>query len=313
MGSEVVVTTQTLDKKYRSQDFTEFFGNDATINSLTTVLNRSDNIPGAILLQGPSGCGKTTLARIIISMLGADKKDTKQYNISNTRGIDHARSIVKYVQVAPWGKYKIIVLNECHKATKEFQNAILEVLEEPPPGVHFILCTTEPNMLLKTVRTRCTTYTVGLLGMREMTNLLNWVAEGEAVEIDATVAKAITASAEGSPRRALVMYDAVIDMESPVTQLDAIAKFNFSEVATIDLCRALAAGKPWKEVAGLIKALEEEPESVRRAILGYFSAILLKGGKQAPAMAIRMDHFAKNFYDTGKAGLVQACYFATKT
>jgi DNA polymerase-3 subunit gamma/tau len=308
-------TTLTLDKKYRPQNFEEFLGNDTTVNSLTTVLNREGNIPSAILLQGPSGCGKTTLARIIATTLNADKRDTKEYNISNTRGIDHARNIIKYVQVKPWGTSKIIVLNECHKATKEFQNAMLEVLEEPPPDVHFILCTTEPNMLLKTVRTRCTTYTVELLGRQIMTTLLNWVAESEGILLDTIVAKDIISAAEGSPRRALVMYDAVIDMESPASQLEAIAKFTFSEAATIDLCRALvpAANKSWKEVAELIKALEEEPEGVRYAILKYLSTIVLKGGKQAPNTAMRMDHFSKNLYDTGKAGLIQACYFAVKT
>ena len=305
-------TTQTLDKKYRPQTMDEFFGNNATINSLVTVVNREEGIPAAVLLQGPSGCGKTTLARIIVTMLAADPRDVKEYNISNTRGIDHARAIIKYVQVAPWGKYKIVVLNECHKATKEFQNAMLEVLEEPPPGVHFILCTTDPNMLLKTVRTRCTTYTVELLRREEMGKLLGWVTDSEQVGLEGNVATEIIRAAEGSPRRALVLLDSIIDMPAG-EQLDAINKFTFSAATTFDLCRALAGTTDWTGVAALIKDLEEPPEDVRRAVLGYLAKIVLGGGKQAPKAAMRMDHFSKNLYDTGRAGLIQACYFAVKT
>lgn len=303
-------TTQTLDKKYRPRNFEEFFGNDALVKSLQSVLIREEGIPGSILLQGPSGCGKTTLARIIISLLEALDRDAKQYNISNTTGVDAARGIIKYVGVAPWGKYKIVVLNECHRASKNFWDAMLETLEEPPPGVHFILCTTDPNRLLKTVRTRCTTYTVQLLPRAEMLSLLGWVTDSEQVGIDGNVANAVTKAAEGSPRRALVLLDSIIDLPTPEEQLSAVESFTFADATTLELCQAIATGAKWQTTGKLIKALEDDPETTRRAILGYLSNILIKGGKAAPAIALRMDHFSKNLYDTGRAGLIQACYFA---
>lgn len=307
----MVDTTQTLDKKYRSKDFGEFFGNDALVASLVTVLERVDNIPGSILFQGPSGCGKTTLARIIIDTLKVHERDAKQYNIGASTGVDFARGILKYAQIAPWGgTIKIIVLNECHRASKNFWDALLEVLEEPPAGLHFILCTTDPNMLLKTVRTRCTTYTVKLLARDEMHNLLEWVANCEQVGLEGEVASAIVKAAEGSPRRALVLLDSIIDISTPEGQISAVEAFTFVDATTKELCQAIAQGAKWATTAKIIKALEEDPETARRAILGYLSGILIKGGKNSQAIALRMDFFGKNFYDTGKAGLIQACYFA---
>ena len=75
----------------------------------------------------------------------------------------------------------------------------------------------------------------------------------------------------------------------------------------IDLCRALIKREKWSTVARLIKGIEQEPESTRRAILGYFTAVLLGGKGDAWAV---MDCFADNYFDTGRAGLVMSCYQA---
>ena len=180
-----------LSLSYRPTSLEEFFGNEAIKESLKSILAREDR-PKTILLSGPSGCGKTTLARIIAKMVNCNDMDLAQYNISDMRGIDTAREIIASCQFEPlYGEVRVIVLNECHRATVDWMNAMLEILEEPPKGVYFILCTTEPEKLLKTIKTRSTTYTVSTLRKHEMISLIQWVTQSEGVQLSEKVKNAI--------------------------------------------------------------------------------------------------------------------------
>lgn len=303
----------TLDKKYRPQALDQVVGNTEAVQAITIALNREQEYPASTLLQGPSGCGKTTLARIIANQLGATGRDLKQYNISNMRGIDAARTIIDLVGIAPWGERRVIILNECHKATNEFQNAMLEVLEEPPPRNHFILCTTEPGKLLKTIRTRCTVFTVTQLVKRDLISLVTWVMQQEGANLPEQVVTAIADGAAGSPRQALVILDAVIDLATVEEQLAVASSYHYDEAVVFDLANALLNKVAWGQVAKLIKGLNaKDAEDIRYAMLGILERSLLAGGKQADRAAAIMDFFAASFYNTGRPGLTQACWFALK-
>lgn len=288
-------------------------GNAKTVAAIEAALTREQGYPASTLLQGPSGCGKTTLARIIASRLGAVGRDLKQYNISNMRGIDAAREIIKLVGVAPWGGCRVIVLNECHKATNEFQNAMLEALEEPPPRNYFILCTTEPGKLLKTVKTRCTTFVLDKLVKRDLIELVGWVAVQEQVELSEQVITAIAESSGGSPRQALVILDAVIDLATEEEQIEVAGNYYFSENVVFDLANGLLNQVKWKQVVDTIKGLNaKDAEDIRYAMLGIFEKTLMGGGKRGERAAMMMDFFNSSFQATGRPGLTQACWFALK-
>ena len=305
-----------LSLVYRPKNLDEFFGNDSIKDSLKSVLSREDK-PKTILFSGPSGCGKTTLARIVADMLGCDGMDLVEHNISNMRGIDTAREIISSCQFEPlYGSVRVVILNECHKATNEFQNAMLEILEEPPKGVYFILCTTEPEKLLKTIKTRSTTYTVTPLRKHDMINLVNWVLESEGVPLSDKVKDAILFAAEGCARKAMVILDQIIDLQEEEKQLEAINENTPDETTVIDLCRKIMAKEPgpnrWKELSTMLKGIDQEPEGVRRAILGYLSSTLLNGNHKDGERIVRlMTEFMNNYYDTGKSGLVTSCYMST--
>jgi len=303
-------TTMTLDKKYRPPSLEYIHGNKATVRAIEKVVTRDADIPGTILLQGPSGCGKTTLARIIANMLEATDRDLKEYNISSMRGIDMARDIIKLVGVVPWGHRRVIILNECHKATNEFQNAMLETLEEPPPRNHFILCTTEPNKLLPTIKTRATTFTVSPLKTDELYNMVLGVAGAEGATMSEPILRKVARLAEGSPRAALVILDAIIDLETDDEMEEGLAMYTARQDTVIDLCRALLDRNPWKNVAPIIKGIDEDAETVRRGVVGYLEKVLLSGSQQAPRAAMIMDYFARPFWDIGRPGLTQACYLS---
>jgi len=305
-----------LSLSYRPTSLEEFFGNEAIKESLKSILAREDR-PKTILLSGPSGCGKTTLARIIAKMVNCNDMDLAQYNISDMRGIDTAREIIASCQFEPlYGEVRVIVLNECHRATVDWMNAMLEILEEPPKGVYFILCTTEPEKLLKTIKTRSTTYTVSTLRKHEMISLIQWVTQSEGVQLSEKVKNAILFSAEGCARKALVILDQIIDIKEEEKQLEAINENTPDETTIIELCRKIMAKEPgparWKELSIMLKGIEQEPESIRRAILGYLSSVLINGSHDnGKRVAQLISEFSNNYYDCGKAGLISSVYMST--
>lgn len=296
-----------LYQKYRPKTLNEFIGNTSTVDALQNVLNKPvADIPHAFLFSGNSGCGKTTLARIVANHLGCSDFDFKEMNSADFRGIDTVRDVIRSMHLKPLnGKVRVFLLDEVHSLSKDAMNAILKALEDTPSHVYFILATTDPQKLLKTILNRCMIFNVQPLADNSMIRLLKGVCRKEGKSISDKIIQSISQNSLGSPRSALVMLDKVIDLpEADVEKvLDEVAR---QESETIELCRALFT-KKWKTIAPILQGLrEQEPESVRRAVLGYYVSVLLKADN--PQAYIVIDCFSQHFYDTGFAGLVKACY-----
>lgn len=297
---------------YRPTTLDEVVGNESIKESLKSIFSREDK-PHAYLFHGASGTGKTTFARIMATMLGCSDQDFFEYNMSNLRGIDHVRDLAINCHYSPVdGKVKVYLLDEVHRQTKDAQNAILKILEDTPPHVYFILCTTEPERLLKTMHTRCTSYQTQSLNNKKLKELIRRVLELERVEdFSATVISEIINVADGSPRQALVILDQVIDMDDSKA-LAAIASFTVIEAEAIDICKAIASRADWKTMRPLVKAalLNIEPENLRQSILGYLCSILLE--KSDDRISFLIDTFGENVFSSGKAGIANMCYIASK-
>jgi len=295
--------------KHRPSNFSEFIGNESTVESLQQVINKKSRQVRAFLFYGPSGTGKTTLARILKAEFGCSDKDFMEYNSSNTRGIDTIREIIANSIYAPLnGKVKIYLLDEVHKMTGDAQNALLKTLEDTPDHIRFILCTTEPEKLLVTIRNRCMPFQLFSLNNREMMTLLKKVAASENINAKPTVLREISKVANGSARKALVLLEQISDCENDETAIKVITSGIADETKTIDLCRALLK-KDWAEVSAVLKGLNGvDPENIRYAVLGYFTTVLLSKGDKNTANT--MTFFVESFIPTGKAGLVLACFFA---
>jgi DNA polymerase III subunit gamma/tau len=248
------------------------------------------------------------LSRIIAKELGGTESTISELNISNMTGVDTAREIIRKARFAPFGgKKKIYILNECHKASNAFQNAMLEILEEPPKHCHFILCTTEPEKLLPTVRNRCTTYQVSPLRQKEIISLLQDICEKEEIEITDCMAQAIKQIAEaceGGPRQALIWLDAVIDIQDEEKLICTVQNFSVMEKNVLDLYSALKSKTPWKNIASILKSINDEPEKIRYAILTMANRELLKTGNMVFFDIINC--FEKPFYHNSQ--LTAACF-----
>lgn len=295
---------------YRPKTLKEMEGNRSTIEALQAILSREKDLPHAFLFHGGSGCGKTTLGRIVANELGCAPADMREVDVADFRGIDTIRDIRQQARLKPMaGPVRVWILDECHKLTGDAQNALLKILEDTPPHVFFILCTTDPEKLLKTIRSRCMAFSVGPLSERQTIRLLQRIVQAEGVEnFPEEAYKQLHAASQGHPRRAVVELDRIIDLD-PKSVLKAIEQTSKDEALGVDLCRALLKREKWEKVAAVLRGLQDqEEESLRRLVLKWMNTVLLKEDNQQAAHVIEC--FKGNFFDCGKAGLTQAAYDA---
>lgn len=314
MAASQEVTTG-LYQKYRPKEVSEVVGQEAAVRQLVALM-QGNTFPTAFLFSGPPGTGKTTLAYILMRHLNAEEGEQFELNSASCRGIDDVRRLAEVANYMPApGRTRCWLLDECHMMTKEAQNALLKPLEKALPGRHYFLCTTEPEKLLPTIRGensaggRVTHIALKRIRDAEIQRLVMHVASEEGVPIGPLVAEKLADVAEGSARTALSALERVLHMSDDAERLAVLEK-SFPVAQGIELCRALIGGSPWRQVQAVLKALDEEPEAVRRQVVGYAAKVLLSessGPKLDRAGAVCLA-FEKPFFDSGTANLVTACY-----
>lgn len=299
--------------KYRPRSLKTVKGNRNVLGILNSMLNDIENIPHAFLLHGPTGCGKTTLARIIADRLGCVGTDLREINSADFRGIDTIRDLYGKSQFKPIeGPCRVWIIDECHKMTNDAQNALLKILEEPPHYVYFILCTTDPQKLLATIKGRCSQLQVKPLSDEEMKTLLERVTAKEGKELDEKIYDIIIRDSLGLPRNALQTLEQVL-AANPEQREQVAQQAAEEQSQSIELCRILLKeGVKWKQVADVLNKLrDQEAESIRRVVLGYCQAVLLKTDNWRAGVIL--EAFIEPFYDSGFPQLVYACYSIIKT
>ena len=217
-----------LYRKYRPEDFDEVVGQEAVVRTLTNAI-RSGDVRQAYIFAGPRGTGKTSMARILAKALNCahgptatpDKTchacvaiangtslDVIEMDAASQRGIDDIREIRERVVLQPVeGQKKVYILDEAHQLTDAAWNALLKVVEEPPPHLLFIFCTTELGKVLPTVRSRCQTFVFARPRMADLVKVLRRVADGEGIEAPDQALALVARSARGSFRDAVSTLD----------------------------------------------------------------------------------------------------------
>ena len=305
----------SLYNKYRPQELKEIIGNKEIISYLESVIQKDvEEPPNVYLFHGPTGCGKTTLARILSKEFGCSISDLSllEINTANFRGIDTVRELIttsKYKGFGSDGR-RMWIIDEVHKMTNDAQNALLKLLEDPPKDSYFILCTTDPNKLLPTVRGRCIELGVKPLNDNQMERLLKRISKAEGQKVKRIVREQIIQDSFGLPRNAIQILEKVLG--TPADKQLEIAEQSAKEYSeSIELCRGLLEPSTWKMIREILKGLkDQEPESIRRHVLGYAQGVLLKSDNTKAAFIL--EEFTEPFYNSGFAGLILACYTIIK-
>ena len=219
---------QALYRRYRPQTPTELLGQDHVVRGLTGSI-REGRLHHAFLFCGPRGTGKTSTARILAKMVNCEQGptaepcgtcdqcvairegthvDVVEIDAASHGGVDDARDLREKAPTAPMsGREKIYIIDEAQRLSREAFDALLKLFEEPPPGVRFVLATTEPHKMPATIVGRCQRFDFRRLTQEDLSEHLIAVAKAEGVELDATAAFAIARQAEGSARDALSLLD----------------------------------------------------------------------------------------------------------
>lgn len=304
----------------RPKSFKQFVGNADVVESLQNAL-KEENHNHCMLISGPAGCGKTTLARIVARFLGAyDPKEKinpgfREVNASDFRGVDTVRMIREESMRAPFGApVRVFFFDECHMLTRQAQEAFLKNLEEASGYNYYIFATTDPQMLSVTFKRRVAHYALSAISdVDEMMALLNRVCAKYELEVNPKVLARIIGLANGSPGVAIGLLDLARSVQSddPDDVIDVLERGRAQEAQAIELCRLLVKKAKWKDVAKLLKQIKEQgddPEGLRRMVLGYCSSVLLN--RDDPRSWIIMEAFMEPTYNTGFPGIVFAAYRA---
>ena len=189
-----------LYRKYRPATFGEVIGQEQVTRPLSTALDNG-RISHAYLFSGPRGCGKTSSARILARSLncvhgptstpcgvcescvslapgGPGNLDVMELDAASHGGVEDMRELRERALFAPAeSRYRVFIIDEAHMITKEGNNALLKIVEEPPAHLIFIFATTEPEKMLGTIRSRTHNYPFRLLAQRGL-DLPAWLCTG---------------------------------------------------------------------------------------------------------------------------------------
>ncbi len=303
---------QSLYRKYRPQTPDEVRGQEHVVRALVGAV-RENRMAHAYLFCGPRGTGKTSTARILAKMVNCEQGptpepcgkceqcqriaagshlDVVEIDAASHGGVDDARELRERAPTAPaFGREKVYILDEAQRLSREAFDALLKLFEEPPVGVRFVLCTTEPHKMPATIVGRCQRFDFRRITGDVLAAHLIAVAQSEGVTLSEQVAHAIARQSEGSARDALSLLDQATVLGGAEISEDVLEQLLGSPHQEVQyaIADAVAVGDT-SGVFARINALVQEGQDVRHVTsecLQHFRNLLL--ANTAPGQADLVD------------------------
>jgi DNA polymerase-3 subunit gamma/tau len=278
-----------LYRKYRPQTFAEVVGQEAVVRTLTNAIEQG-KVRQAYLFAGPRGTGKTSLARILakslncahgptatpdgtchacVSITAGTSLDVIEMDAASQRGIDDIRDIRDRVVLQPVeGTYKVYILDEAHQLTDAAWNALLKLIEEPPPHLLFVFCTTELQKVLPTVRSRCQTFVFQRPRLAELVQKLRTIADGESIDVPDAALALIARGGRGAYRDAESTLDQLASATGgTITVQDVLQLLGAVEDEVLFRLCDMVVGNETAEALLFLEELSSQGQDLGRLVL----------------------------------------------
>ena len=300
---------QALARKYRPQSFRDIVGQETVVRTLQNAIEQ-DRIHHAYLFSGVRGVGKTTAARILAKALNCVKGptaepcnecticreitegidlDVREIDAATYTGVDNVRELRDVTQFQPArDRFRIFIIDEAHMLSTGAWNALLKLIEEPPPHVIFMFATTEMNKVPQTILSRVQKEMMRKITLEELIGRLQQISDAESIRIDRGALEIIARRGEGSVRDALSLLDQIIAFSGhTVTAADVATILGLSDITFFArVVNLIAEG----DHAAILAAIQEAADSGRdfkmlyRDLLNFVRNLLLLAGGANEAM-----------------------------
>lgn len=254
------MVAQSLYRRYRPQRFSELKGQEHVVRALkNSIVNSREG--HAYLFSGPRGTGKTTTARILAKVLNCDSPvdgepccacpsctavqtgnsfDVIELDAASNNGVADIREIIASASLGSPGRHRVFILDEVHMLSKSAEAALLKTLEEPPPGVVFVLATTDPQKVGETIRSRTQHLQFHLLQESELEEHVRWVVADAGLDVSPETIEAVVRQGAGSVRDTLSALELAVAVGGIAEEATPVDEFVEALVA-YDAGRLLAA------------------------------------------------------------------------